>query len=515
MKLLFLTSLLPLIHPVWGSELRSVHRQLTGQVTQLVLIDAGTNKQVATLSNGAVINVATFPDGTSGHFNVEAITEGGDIGSVKFGYNGTPDFRVENAARWALCGNSGDNFAGCNDMVVGSSSTVTATPYSDKRGQGTTGSPLEVSFTIVDETPANEPTELPTKSPTSMPFATGTPIATEPPTKSPTDSEPLATGIAGFKLIYTPTGEEAMDLVDGAIVNVADYAEASFNIEAVAADNVSIKSVTFGNGQKERTAPYSYCGDRSGGVYKTCVNLKPKEASFTVTATVETMSGKTLPMASVTFTIVNGSTPAPIAPPAPQPTALPSTPAPLMTPPPVTQPTCPCWTESDLMQETIRSVEVDHYGFSVYLNLLAGLYRKFDLSRSRCGIESRNSNFLGFNYTSAILSEEEFGVCKALLAPLAKSVFLGQREEATVEGICDCWDPDDAVAGQRCEVSESSAFLGENCENIYASDHGDGTTSCGVTIYFSDRDIKVENPVGIESCFGQIHSECVSRIDGL
>src|SRR2546423_107447 len=73
----------------------------TTSVVSFFLIDANTGKQVAELTNGAVINLAKLPK----RLNVIAkVTTGGANGSVRFDYDGNEVRRIENAPPFALAG---------------------------------------------------------------------------------------------------------------------------------------------------------------------------------------------------------------------------------------------------------------------------------------------------------------------------------------------------------------------------------------------------------------------------
>jgi Malectin domain len=135
--------------------------QAVGSVTQFDLINAITEKNITTLSNGQVIVVSSIPGMTSPNFNVEAKTSG-TVGSVVFALNGVIGW-TENGAPWAFCGNSGSDFSYCPSLT--GTVTVSATPYSAANGGGTKGTTVSVTFSIVLNAPASPTTKSPTKSP--------------------------------------------------------------------------------------------------------------------------------------------------------------------------------------------------------------------------------------------------------------------------------------------------------------------------------------------------------------
>ena len=110
--------------------------QTVGTVDRLVLINAVTDLPIVNLAKDTVVNIASV---NAKSFAIEATTVGGSVGSVKFGYNGKPNFKIEGVARYAMCGNSGNNFAACSVLVVGQHN-LTVTTYSGTRASGTIGS---------------------------------------------------------------------------------------------------------------------------------------------------------------------------------------------------------------------------------------------------------------------------------------------------------------------------------------------------------------------------------------
>jgi hypothetical protein len=170
-------------------ELRGnqVHRKLVGQITNFRLINTATNKTIVDpLVNGAVVNLAAL---STTSLSVEAVRDVSSeaIGSVIFAYNGKPKFRTENGAPYAMCGDISGNFTTCTQLVVGVHS-LTATPYSLGGGLGTAGSPVTVSFTIVNGAPTAPTPTAPTPT---APIPTA-PTPTAPIPTAPTPTAPVA-----------------------------------------------------------------------------------------------------------------------------------------------------------------------------------------------------------------------------------------------------------------------------------------------------------------------------------
>ena len=120
-------------------------------ISSLTLLNATTDSEIGPLSDGDVINLAEL---NGDPINVRANTSPATVGSVVFTLQGTP-FRTENAAPYALVGNSG------NDYYPWSPSPgdyeLQATPFSQSKGLGTAGSTLTVTFTVVDQPIASAP----------------------------------------------------------------------------------------------------------------------------------------------------------------------------------------------------------------------------------------------------------------------------------------------------------------------------------------------------------------------
>lgn len=95
------------------------------------------------LANGATVDLGTTGSALSIRANLTSA-----VGSVKFGLDSNPSFRIENVAPFALCGDNGQgSFANCN--LSAGAHTLTATPFSGANGSGTAGIPVTLSFTVV------------------------------------------------------------------------------------------------------------------------------------------------------------------------------------------------------------------------------------------------------------------------------------------------------------------------------------------------------------------------------
>ncbi|MDX2302057.1 MAG: DUF4082 domain-containing protein [Microscillaceae bacterium] len=120
-------------------------------VIQFILINADADTPIGTLSEGTVINLF----GSSG-LSIQAITNPAIVGSVRLLLTRagvTQKNQVESVAPYALNGDDGGNYVPFT-FTVGTY-TLTATPYSAAGGGGSTGTPLTINFSVVNQ-PTNQ-----------------------------------------------------------------------------------------------------------------------------------------------------------------------------------------------------------------------------------------------------------------------------------------------------------------------------------------------------------------------
>ena len=120
-------------------------------ISSFTLLNATTDLEIGPLADGDVINLAEL---NGDPINVRANTSPATVGSVVFTLQGTP-FRTENAAPYALVGNSGNDYYPWSPSP--GSYELQATPFPQSKGQGTAGSALTVTFTVVDQPIASAP----------------------------------------------------------------------------------------------------------------------------------------------------------------------------------------------------------------------------------------------------------------------------------------------------------------------------------------------------------------------
>ncbi|WP_035610467.1 PKD domain-containing protein [Haloferula sp. BvORR071] len=113
-------------------------------VTSLVLINADTDQDIGPMSSGMTINLALTPN-----LSVRAETNPMPVGSVRFSLDGTANLRTESGPPYAIAGDSGGVDYAAWVPSLGSH-TLTATPYTGSAGGGTAGTPLTITFTVVN-----------------------------------------------------------------------------------------------------------------------------------------------------------------------------------------------------------------------------------------------------------------------------------------------------------------------------------------------------------------------------
>jgi len=114
-------------------------------VTGFVLVNAETDEDLGPLENGVTIRLSSLP---TRNLNVRANTSPSTVGSVRFAYDGNPNFRTENAAPYALAGDTSGDYYPWTPAV--GSHGLGATPYSQSGGGGAAGEPLSITFVVVE-----------------------------------------------------------------------------------------------------------------------------------------------------------------------------------------------------------------------------------------------------------------------------------------------------------------------------------------------------------------------------
>lgn len=244
-------------------------------VTRLVLVDADTDTDIGELTDGATLDLATLP---TRNLNIRAETEPSVVGSVWFGLNDNPTFRIENGSPYSLAGDSDGDYHPWTPSP--GSHTVTARAVTDPNAQGTSGPGLTIGFTVVDSS-------VPTATPTL-----------EPPR------------VTRFILVDADTDTDLGELTDGAILDLATLPTRSLNVLAETEPEI-VGSVRFDFDDEkayriENGEPYAFAGNREENFHP----WVPSLGNHTLTATAYTgpsATGTAGPELTVQFTIIDSS----------------------------------------------------------------------------------------------------------------------------------------------------------------------------------------------------------------
>jgi len=118
-------------------------------ISSLTLVNAATDLDIATLTNGYIVDLGTYPS-----ISIRA-NPVGSVESVVFSLDGNP-IQTENLLPYAIAGdNSGDYTAW---SISNGTHTVLAVPYDQDGGSGTSGGSVSLSVNFVTPTPTPTPT---------------------------------------------------------------------------------------------------------------------------------------------------------------------------------------------------------------------------------------------------------------------------------------------------------------------------------------------------------------------
>ncbi|MFC1762592.1 DUF5060 domain-containing protein [Planctomycetota bacterium] len=113
-----------------------------GEITKLILIDAGNDRPIGPLNQDAIIDLAQ----TNRGINVDVETTG-TVESVRYGLNDNPSYHTESVPPFAMYGDDEGNYG--EWIPKPGTYTVTATPYTEKGAKGKAGQTARVSFAII------------------------------------------------------------------------------------------------------------------------------------------------------------------------------------------------------------------------------------------------------------------------------------------------------------------------------------------------------------------------------
>ncbi|WP_158267430.1 PKD domain-containing protein [Adhaeribacter arboris] len=121
------------------------------QIVSLTLINGDTDKDILTITEGIVLNLATLP---TKNLNIRINTSATGVGSVKLALSGRWTINKTEGAPYTLFGdekysNGTVNYGGL--ALPTGDYTLKSTPYSGSNGSGTAGTPLTVNFKIINQ----------------------------------------------------------------------------------------------------------------------------------------------------------------------------------------------------------------------------------------------------------------------------------------------------------------------------------------------------------------------------
>jgi hypothetical protein len=111
-------------------------------VTGFILVNAASNTDIRPVLHGDTLVLSELPP----ELSIRAVVTGG-VGSVIFGYDGTPSIQTENISPYALAGDSPAGDYTPFNLSTGSH-TLTATPFAAIGGGGAAGGSQTITFTV-------------------------------------------------------------------------------------------------------------------------------------------------------------------------------------------------------------------------------------------------------------------------------------------------------------------------------------------------------------------------------
>jgi hypothetical protein len=116
------------------------------EILGFTLVNAKTGADIRPLTDGDTIDLAQL---SNTKLSIRAVVSPDTVGSVVFGLNGNPRYRIENRVPYALGGNKLDESYVPFPFQAGTY-TVNATPYERAAGKGKAGLPLTIQFNVVN-----------------------------------------------------------------------------------------------------------------------------------------------------------------------------------------------------------------------------------------------------------------------------------------------------------------------------------------------------------------------------
>ncbi len=287
------------------------------EVVSFTLMHAGNTGEIGPLTDGMTINLATI-----GSFSIRANTcNGQNVGSVKFILNGSA-IKTESLSPYAINGDNSGGYIAWNPSV--GSKTLTATPYSQGGGNGTTGISETVSFTVINQSGGGTPDC--NGVPGGTAFLDDCNVCSGGNTGHAANSEKDACGVCfgdgsscggpcqpnqvtQLMLVHQGTAGEIGPMTEGMTINLSTMPP--FSVRADVCSTSAVKSVKFIlNGAAVRTeniAPYAINGDTPTGNY-IAWNVPAGNHTLTITPFTGSSGSGTAGVSLIRhFTVVNSS----------------------------------------------------------------------------------------------------------------------------------------------------------------------------------------------------------------
>ncbi len=244
------------------------------EIISFTLVNATTNEEIGPLNEGDIIDLNDY----NGINNFSVIANKGaiDIASVVFDLNELTKFKTENRAPYSLNGDFNGTFFRGVELLLGGN-TITATPFSEKNGEGEIGIPLTINFQVIDSNP---------------------PSVTE------------------FLLVDASRNKIIGSLNEGDIIDLADYRRNRFSVIANTTGS-RVESVIFDFNEEigyntDNKIPYSLNGDFSSRRRTNFRGVPFKIGHNTITATAfrnNNGKGDNGAPATITFEVIDSNAP--------------------------------------------------------------------------------------------------------------------------------------------------------------------------------------------------------------
>jgi len=124
-------------------------------VSGVTLINAATDRPLGPLTHGMTIDLAEVGKRLNLRADVADSTPARDVRSVRFNYDGNPGYRLENAAPYAIGGDTVGNYA--NWTPRGGTHSLIVTPYGSAGGTGEQGRSYLLNINVIDTSAASAP----------------------------------------------------------------------------------------------------------------------------------------------------------------------------------------------------------------------------------------------------------------------------------------------------------------------------------------------------------------------